>query len=318
MQVSRALLKAATGLLLGVAGFSAQAQQAYPSRPITILVSTNPGGTYDTISRVFAAHLERKWKQNVIVENRLGAGGAVALAALTKAPADGYLLSMTSGWIIDLFVKDMGFDPKDIVPVSVAGIAPYVLVVGKNVKARNLAEFVAFAKANPGKLNWGIVSAGPHEIETSETTRILNVQAGMIGYKGIAPIYTAMVAGELDVTMGTASPQLRNGQLRGLAVGGEKRFAELPDVPTFREQGYNYDPVSHYPFWARTGTPRDVMTKLAAEVAEFSRSSEFAEKVTKPFAIIGLGSGPDESNKILREAYDVAKAAAVRVGIKPQ
>lgn len=318
MSRTRSLFRAAAGLVLGCAALSAQAQQAYPSRPITILVSTNPGGTYDTISRVFAAHLERKWKQSVVVENRLGAGGAVALAALTKAPADGYLLSMTSGWVIDLFVKDLGFDPKDIVPVSVAGIAPYVLVVSKNVKARNLAEFVAFAKANPGKLNWGIVSAGPHEIETSETTRILNIQAGMIGYKGIAPIYTAMVAGELDVTMGTASPQLRTGQLRGIAVGGEKRFSELPDVPTFREQGFNYDPVSHYPFWARTGTPREVMNRLAAEVAEFARSPEFVDKVTRPFAIIGLGSGPEESNRILREAYDIGKAAAVRVGIKPQ
>lgn len=316
MRVTRCF-RFTAGLVLGLASFAALGQP-YPSRPITILVPTNPGGTFDTISRVFAAHLERKWKQSVVVENRLGAGGAVALSALTKAPADGYLLTMTSGWSIDLFVKDLGFDPRDIAPVSVAGIAPYVLVVGKNVTAKNLGEFVAYAKANPGKLNWGIVSAGSHEIETSEATRILDVKAAMIGYKGIAPIYTALVAGELDVTMGTASPQLRTGQLRGLAVGGDKRFSELPQVPTFREQGFNYDPVSHYPFWVRAGTPQDIVTRLAAEVTEFARSPEFVDKVTKPFAIIGLGSGPGESNRILRQAYDDAKRAATQLGIKPQ
>jgi tripartite-type tricarboxylate transporter receptor subunit TctC len=310
-------LRFAVGFVLALTGFAAFGQ-AYPSRPITILVSTSPGGTYDTISRVFAGHLERKWKQSVVVENRLGAGGGVALAALTKAPADGYTLTMTSGWIIDLFVKDPGFEAKDIVPVSVAGIAPYVVVVSKNVTAKNLAEFVAHAKANPGKLNWGIVSAGPHEIETADALAVLGIQSATIGYKGIAPIYTALVAGELDATMGTASPQLRSGQLRGLAVGGDKRFSELPDVPTFREQGFKYDPVSHYPFWARTGTPREIVTRLAAEVAEFARSAEFTDKVTKPFAIIGMGAGPEESDRVLKEAYAGAKRTATRLGIKPQ
>ena len=317
MRFTRYLSVLTAGMALALTACDLQAQ-AYPSRPITILVGLSPGGTFDTISRLFAAQIGRKWNQSVVVENRLGGGGTLAASALAKSVPDGYTLGMTSDWNAEFFVKDLGYNPRDIEPISIVGVSPYALVVGKEVTAKTLAEFVAQAKAKPGSMNFGVVPAGSHEAETRETQFVLGIQGTTVGYKGIAPIYVALMAGELHATLGTSSSQLRAGQLRALAIGGEKRFPELPDVPTFRESGYNYDPVSYYPLWIRVETPRDILARLAAEANELSRSPEFAEKVTKPFAIVGLGATPEESRRLVSEQYEHIKQVVTRAGIKPQ
>jgi len=317
---SKALTKPACAVLAALGFYAASADaQTFPSRPITIYVGTQPGGTYDTISRILAAGWQKKWGQNVIVESRPGSGGVLATSLVARAAPDGYSLVFGGAYDAPLFLKEIGFDPqKDVVPVSVVGVQYYFLLTSRNAKTKTLAEFIAQAKANPGKMSFGIVPAGQHDIETNDMTGRLGVKLNLVGYKGIAPIYVALLANEIDGAMGTTTPQMKTGEMIGLAVGGQKRNADFPNIPTFRELGYNYDPMANYTFYTRAGTPSDVTHKLYEAAAEVAKSPEFSDRVTKTYSIEAAGWTPEASAKFLRENYEREKAVAERTGIKPQ
>jgi tripartite-type tricarboxylate transporter receptor subunit TctC len=315
MTMNRLLLSLAT--LLGLASGPLPAQ-TFPARPITIYVGTSAGGTLDTIARVLSAQFEKDWGQPAIVESRVGGGGILATSVVTRAAPDGYSLTMGGSYNASLFVKEVPYDIKDIAPVSVVGLQYYFVLTSRAAGVKSLAELVAKAKANPGKVNFGIVPNGPHELETAELESNLGIRLTSVGYKGIAPIYLALIANEIDGTMGTTTPQMKTGEMIPLAVGGEKRHPDYPNVPTFRELGYAYDPLANYPLLGRAGTPNDVLQKIAAEVAQAVKSDIFVTRVTKIFSIEGVGSTPEWASKFMRDDYERLRKAAERAGVKPQ
>ena len=146
----------------------------------------------------------------------------------------------------------------------------------------------------------------------------LGVRLTGVSYKGIAPVYTALIANEIDVAMGTSTPQMTTGEMIPLAVGGEKRHPDYPAVPTFREMGYRYDPRAIYAMHARAGTPRDILAQIADEVAVVTKSPEFATRITKFYSIEGVGLPPDASAKLIADDVERQKVIVERIGIKPQ
>ena len=282
-------------------------------------VRTVAGGTNDIMARVLAEHMRRKWGQAVLVDNRPGAGGAIAAALLAKAQPDGHTLEVGPANTQAFFVKDAGFEATDLIAASVLARAPYMLLVSKRLKLENLKDFVAYAKANPGKLNIGAVSGGTHEVTSREVLYHLGINAALIGYKGIAPVNAAMVAGEIDLVMGASAAPVKSGVSIALAVGGDRRFAEVPQTPTFKEHGNDtYSPVVNFFLWTRTGTPLTVLRTLAAEGAEVVKSPEFIKLVEQGLGIPGVGSTHEQALEAARQEFDSTRLGVERAGIKPQ
>ena len=295
--------------------------QTYPTKPITILISTAPGGSLDLMARVAAAHFEKKWGQTAVVEARPGGGGIVALTQVVRAPADGHTLALSgSPMTTTLFVKDIPFDSfKDVTGVSLIGLLAYQLQVSRAVNVRTLKEFVAHAKANPGKLTLGAVAPGTHELEVRSLEQALGFTGNVIPYKGIAPIWLALIANQLDATLSASTPpQQKTGEILALAVGGEKRNPAYPEVPTFREQGVQHDPVASYYVLTHGATPRPVLNQISTELTAVAKSAEFDARVTKTISIVGVGASVDAANQYMRNEYERLKKVADAAKIVPQ
>jgi tripartite-type tricarboxylate transporter receptor subunit TctC len=291
--------------------------ETWPSKTVRILVGTGAGGNPDTIARVFEAHMQRKGK-TVLVENRSGAGGAIALRALVQAPADGYTLMSGASATHPLFSKDAGYRFEDLTPVSVVGVSHYGLLVSKKTGFNSVADLVAYAKAHPGQLNFAVIPATSHEIEVNNLIHDLGIQATTIPYKGMPEVYTAMVAGDIQATIHSNSPQVRQGQVRALAFSGDERQPDAPTVPTFNELHYDWNAGATFVFYARAGTPQDVLNLIHTEVAEMVRGQEFKDKVSRPLAIKGLALSPERSAKYVSEEYERVRAGVQRLGLQPQ
>lgn len=291
--------------------------QGASAKPLTILVGTGPGGNPDTIARVFQAYLA---KQNLkaIVENRTGAGGAIALRGLFQVPADGYTIMSGASATHGLFVKEAGYNFEELIPVSIVGVSTYGLLTGQATGFKTIQEFVSYSKANPGKINIGVIPGTSHEIAADDLLSLMGVQGVKVPYKGMPDIYRALIAGELHASVHSHSPQVKSGQVRALAFGGTARLADAANVPTFRESGYEYDPGVGFVFYARIGTPRDRLLAINQQVAEMVKTTDFMNQVTKGLGITGLGLSLDESNKFSRSEYARVKAGVQRLGIKPQ
>jgi tripartite-type tricarboxylate transporter receptor subunit TctC len=296
------------------------AAQNWPSKQITLVVATTPGGSLDLVARVLATHLERKYKQTVIVENRVGAGGILAGTALMQAPADGHMFATSLSPVTTLFVKEMPYRASDLVPAALVGMTPYNLMVSSASKFKTLAEFVAYAKANPGKIDFGTVASSSHETEIVDLIRVLGIDANRIGYKGIAPIYTGMSTGtEVQATISAfVPPMVKAGQIVILATGGDRRMADYPDVPTFRELGYEHYPRAFYTFYARAGTSREVLERFYADTQEAIKTPDFNDRVLKPFSVAPFQGSYADAVKVLQQDFDRQRNAAQRAGLKPQ
>lgn len=254
----------------------AQAQPAaYPSRPIRIVVPFTPGGSTDILARAIGQELTRAWGQTVVVDNVPGAGGAIGADKVAKAPADGYTLLM--GHIGTLAVNPslyprLPYNPvKDFAPVAWVARVPNVLVVHPAVPAKNLKELVALAKARPGQLNYG---SGGNGSAANLATEYFKLQTGTsllhIPYRGTAPAMTDLMGGQIQLLF-TGAPavmgQLKNGQLRALAVSSPQRLDALPDVPTVAESGYQgFEADQWYGVVAPAGTPREIVAKLNDQI----------------------------------------------------
>lgn len=319
MNVSKSIAIAA--LAAGVVLAGSAAAQSFPSKPITIMFSTAPGGSLDIMSRLSAAHFEKKWGQAVTVEPKPGGGGIVANTAMVRAPADGHVLTLSgSPMTTALFVKSIPFDSmKDVTGVSQIGRLAYQLQVSRRMNVRTLKEFIVHAKANPGKIMIGAVPAGSHELEMHSLMQTLGFTGTVIGYKGVAPIWQALIANELDATLSASTPpQQKTGEILAIAVGGDRRNPNFPEVPTFREQGVEHDPVATYWVLAHGRTPRPILDQLSAALREVALSQEFNDKVTKTINIVGVGSSVDDTNRLMRTEYERLKKVADIAKIAPQ
>jgi tripartite-type tricarboxylate transporter receptor subunit TctC len=242
------------------------AVEGYPARPIRLVAGTSPGGVTDLLARTAALSLVPMLGQNVVVDNRPGATGNVAIELVSKSPPDGQTLLLISGGniVIAPYLYRLPFDPiNDLVPVFNMAEAPHLIVVPGTLPVRDLKEFIAHARANPGKINYGSAGSGstPH-LSADRFARAAGLQLVHVPYKGIGPALPDLVAGRIHmmmVTLGSARPHLPNSALKPLAVSSKRRLAGLPEVPTSEEAGL---PGWQMTTWFGIFAPRGTGTKL--------------------------------------------------------
>ena len=288
--------------------FSATAHaQAWPSKPIKIVVNFPPGGAADTIARAVGAPLQTALGQTVVVENRAGSGGNIGGDAVAKSPADGYTLLMSSGGMVSVnphIYSKMSFDPaKDLVPVAAAARVLVFLVVRTENPVKDYAAFVADLKAHPGQRSFGSPGNGSSPHLAAE---MMKAQTGTfavhVPYRGAAPALTDLLGGQLDFLFdpGIAIPHVKAGKLRVLAVGSPQRSPLFPDVPTLDELGLKgFDADTIFGFYAPAGTPEAVITRLNTEINRILGTAALQERIH------ALGGVPAP----MRPAQFAAKAA---------
>ena len=305
----------------------AQAQsQTYPNRPIKMVVPFPAGGPTDAMARIIADRLGAVLGQSIVIENKGGgAGGSVGAKFVATSDPDGYTILITPGGSLTTgpaVHSNIGYDPlKAFTPVAYLMEAPLIVCVHPDVPANTLAEFVAYAKVNPGKLTWGSQGFGTAPHLLAEMFKLDNgVNILHVPYRGTAPMLAAIVAGEVQIVVDpttTALPQVLGGKLRPLAVTSKTRFSKLPNVPTVAEAGF---PKLQNTFWlgvvAPAGTPPEIINKLNAALGESLKPPETRARLANLGAEIKIGT-PAEFGKILADELalwtGVVKAANIKV-----
>ncbi|HWI13573.1 MAG TPA: tripartite tricarboxylate transporter substrate binding protein [Burkholderiales bacterium] len=261
---------------------------AYPDKPIRLIVPLTAGGPTDIAARIIAVPLSEALGQQVIVDNRPGAGGNIGAELAAKSPPDGYTLFMgTSGplAINASLYPSLPFDPvKDFAPIIQTASAPFVVIVNPAVPVRNMKELIALAKAKPGQLNYGSVSGSASHLSTELFKLMAGVNIVHIPYKGAAPATTDVIAGQIQLSFASTPgsvPMVKAGKVKPLAVTSAKRVAKLPDVPTMAESALpGYEASVWYGVVAPAGTPRDVVQRLNKEIARIVANSAHRERMT--------------------------------------
>src|SRR4051812_42331599 len=266
------------------------AAQPYPNKPIRLMVPFPPGGSTDIVARIVAQKVGAQLGQNLVIENRGGAGGTLGTAVVAKAPADGYTLVVgtTSTHVVAPSVyQKLEYDPvKDFAPISLIAVTPYLLVVNPSVPAKSVRELVALMKAQPGKLNYASAGVGSTTHLAMEMLKsVSNTYALHIPYSGNGPAGTAVIAGQVEILFGSLPavlPHAKSGRVRALAVGTPKRSPSLPDVPTVAESGYpGFDASLWLAIMAPAGTPAPVVERLNKEVIAAVSAKDTAELLDK-------------------------------------
>jgi tripartite-type tricarboxylate transporter receptor subunit TctC len=282
MQLKRLLvLTAAIIAVVGSAPEDARAQ-AYPSKFIRLVLPFTPSSPNDILARLVAPRLSARLGQTVVIENRPGGGTSIGLKAVMAAEPDGYTLLWTNSpthFITPVVSKNFTYDPlSDFVPIALVGTSSNVLVIPPSVPAKTVPEFVAYLKANPGKLNFGYGQGTLPQLIGEMFKAATGADVGMIPYKGGAQSVTDMLGGQIHMNLGTLStllPLIRDGRLRALAVTSPARSHDLPEVPTFIESGYpSVTTVSYYGVFGPKGIPAELVNKLNREVNETLTSPE--------------------------------------------
>jgi len=313
-----ALIATYSGLVL------AQGAADYPSKPIRIIVPFSPGGGTDTLTRIVAQKLSESWNQPVITDNRPGAGGTLASDLAAKAPPDGYTLLMgmiaTHSMSPHLY-KNLTYDAiRDFAPITLAVVSPNILVVHPSIPAKNVAELIAYAKANPGKLNYGSAGIGSPAHLAGELFRSqAKVDIVHVPYKGGAPAVAALLAGEISMMFAgpiESLPQVRAGKLRALAVTTPTRFEAAPELPTMAESGLAFDLVQWNGLFAPAGVSPEIIAKLNGEVTRILQLPDVRDKLMQA----GFEPKPTSSREFtgfVKSEYDrwgsVIKSAGVRL-----
>ena len=289
--------------------------QDYPSRPITMVVPAAAGGTTDLAARMLAQTLGPVVGQSVVVDNKAGGNGAIAASIVKRAPADGYTLLMQySGFhvISPHLTRQKQWELADFQPIANVLSAPQIIVVRHDLPVKTLADLVAYAKANPGKLNYA--SSGNGSLQHA-TGAMLEQQAGIkmvhVPYKGTGPALQDLLAGQVQLTFGTAPPFMQHiagGKLRVLAVTGKERLPSLPDVPTTAEAGYpKLTPTSWFALFAPAAMPKDIATKLAADVQKVMADPAFKQKALEQGATADYQSPAQLGDKVKTDYTEWAK-----------
>jgi tripartite-type tricarboxylate transporter receptor subunit TctC len=296
-----------------LSGVTAIAQDAYPSKPIRLVVPFPPGGGTDQMARVVGNKLSETLKWTVIVDNRPGAGGNIGVDLVTKAPPDGYTIVMgqTSNLAVNptLYAK-MPYDPiKDLAPITTVADAPLVLVVATSSKYKTLADVVAAAKAKPGELTFATPGNGTVAHLTGELfQKAAGIKLQHVPYKGSSQALTDLVGGTVEVFMSsvpTALSQIKGGKMRALAVTSAKRSAILPEVPSINEAGYKgFDANTWFGLAAPAGTPANVIARLNTEVNRVLKMPDVREKIRAEGGDV-LGSTPEVFGTLVKD--DVVK-----------
>jgi len=301
-RMTRTILRALGALAVAFAA-NVHAQAPYPNHPVRIVVPFPAGGTTDILARATAQKLTETLGQPFVVENRPGAAGNIGAEIVAKSPPDGYTMLMgtvgTHAINASLYEK-MPYDHvKDFVPVVLVAGVPNVLVVHPSVPAKSVQELIAYAKANPGKLNFASSGSGTSIHLSGELFKTMTgVSMQHVPYKGSAPALADLTGGQVQLmfdNLPSALPLIKAGKLRALAVTSLARASALPDVPTVAESGLpGFEASSWFGLLAPAGTPKDVITKVNAEVAKWLATPEAKEKLASQGAIVASGLTPDD------------------------
>jgi len=313
-----------TTVALAVIGPSQAFAQAYPTKPVRLVVPFPPGGSTDIVARIVAQKLGERIGQPVLVENRGGAGGTIGTEAVAKAAPDGYTLgfaSTSTHAVAPAVYAKLGYDPiKDFAPISLVAVTPYLLVVNPKVEVKTLKEFIAYVKPRPGKFNYASAGTGS---TTHLAMEMLKSSAGLyilhIPYNGNGPAGTAVIAGDVEFLFGSLPallPHAKSGRVRPIAVGTPKRSPSLPDVPTVAESGFpGFDASLWLAIMAPAGTPAAVISRLNKETVAVVTSPETAQALDKAGAE-PVTSTPAELTKMVRDGVQKYAAAVKRAGVK--
>lgn len=325
MRISRrSFLAAATA---AVCASSLQLAQAagYPTQPVRLIVPYSPGGLPDTVARIVGQRLTESLGQSFVVENKPGAGGAVAANTLAQAPADGYSFIVTDGPMLAIppFVttKPAFNAQKDFVPVSLIGTAPLYLAVNANVKANNLDELIALATSKPGALNYGSSGLGSIHHLTAEAMKAgLGINITHVPFKGSGQSVPAMMGGQVDMLF--ASPPtlmgfVKNGQAKLIAINTAKRALQTPDVPALSEKIPGFDFAFTVVVLAKPGTPQDAINKINTAIASVVKMPAVIEQLQKA-GVDPVGASVEQSGAALNAEIQRITAAAKHAGLKPE
>jgi tripartite-type tricarboxylate transporter receptor subunit TctC len=297
--------------------------QSYPTKPIRIVVAQAAGGPTDVVTRIYTSKLSQLLGQQIVVDNRVGAGGTIAGEIVASAPADGYTLCvMANGTaaIAPHFIKVTYSVNKDFAPVALIGDSPLALMVNPNLPARSLKELIALAKAKPGAINFGSSGQGSTGQLAAEMFKMLaGVDLTHVPYKGALPALVAVTSGEIQMLVSALSSGLafiKSGQVRALGVTGVKRVASLPEVPAIAEVVPGYEANSWYAVLTRAGTPRPLIDLLNRETARAVMSPDIRTKLMAASVEPATLTPEELAAKISRD-YErwgkVVKAAGVKV-----
>ncbi|HTO49430.1 MAG TPA: tripartite tricarboxylate transporter substrate binding protein [Burkholderiales bacterium] len=322
-------IRQAVGVFVGLALAAGACAQPYPSKPIRYIVPFPPGGPTDTFSRALTAQLGEALGQPVVVENVPGAGASIGMDRLAKSPPDGYTIGLatTGSHAINphLYGTKLTYNAlTDFTPLTLAVSYVNVLVVNPAVPAKSVADLVAYAKANPGKVNFGSAGNGSSNHLSGELLKSLTgAPMQHVPYKGSAPALTDVVSGQLtfmfDILV-TAVPQIRAGRVRGLAVTSAKRSPFAPDIPTMSESGVPGYAEAGADLWfgivAPAGVPKPVVEKLNGELIRVLRSTTMRERISSQFFDVRT-STPAEFQKVIESDYEkwgkIVRASGARV-----
>ena len=322
--MSNALLAGRLVLALAVLLPAFAFAQAWPAKPVRLVSPFPAGGGTDAFARPLAAQLSQQLGQQVIIDNRAGAGGTIGADHVAKSAPDGYtfLVGAVHHTIAVSVYAKLPYDlERDLVPVTMVAAVPSVVVVHPKVPINSIKELIAYAKANPGKLNFGSAGNGTSHHLAGELFKVLTgTQINHVPYKGAAPAMQDLLGGQVDLMfdgMGTSGPQIRGNKLRPLAVTTAARSPAFPDIPTMGEAGVaNYLVTTWYAIWAPAGTPTDIIIRLQQEVAKAMQAPAIKDVWTQQGATAG-GNTPAEFGAFVKSEIvkwgDVAIKSGARI-----
>jgi tripartite-type tricarboxylate transporter receptor subunit TctC len=303
MNTFRRILSAGAAAVLASLAGPALAQDSYPNKPIKFIIPTAAGGAMDVMTRAIAEKLGEAWKQAVIVDNRAGGNGAIAYSAVANAPHDGYTVGLTLSSLVQtpLLYKTTTFNVKDLTPIVVVAMLPNGFAVAKDVPANNLAQFVEWARSQPGGVDYGTSGAGSSgNIMGAALANAAKIEMLHVPFKGEAPAIQAVMGSQIKAVMGapgSLATQAKGGTLKLLAVALPSRLKEFPDVPTFAEAGY---PAVNLSGWSLAivpvGTPKPIADKLAAEITRIVRLPDVSARISA-LGFLAEGGTPEAARQ---------------------
>ncbi len=309
------VIKQLVALLLAMLPLAVANAQQYPTRPITLLCWSAPGSPVDIYSRIMAKLLAADLGQNVIVENRTGGSGIIMVNTLLRAPADGYAIAANTITLAALFSEPTAtFKPDDLQMIARSQVDPYGLVVHTSTPFRTIDDLVAFARKKPDYINiGGVFVMSGHRVAWEVFQEAAGIKTTWVPYQGGGPALTAVAGGHVDAATtnpGNVKPMIAAGKVRVLAVSSDKRLEDFPDVPTYKERGWDVVRYQWRGMMTRAGTPRPVVDKLAAAIQKAQQSPEWKAYLKQVTQLDGF-QAPDEFRaqllKDMREMQSVKK-----------
>jgi tripartite-type tricarboxylate transporter receptor subunit TctC len=294
-----------------------QAATAFPNKPIRIIVAYTPAGTTDILARAIGQKMSETWGQPVIIDNRAGAAGNIGTEVAARATPDGHTLLMgtagTHGINVSLYRKLSWHPVNDFAPVSLSAMVPNIMVVNNALPVKNVREFVAHVKANPGKLSYGSPGNGSTAHLSMELFKSMTGSTIVhIPYKGSAGVLTDVMGGQIAVTIDNMPPyipQVKAGKIRALAVSTGKRSSAMPDLPTIAEAGVpGYEAGAWFGLLAPAGTPKPIVAQLSAESARIIKLPDVSKRVSE-LGADPVGSTPEQFAELIKT--EIAKWAKV-------